>query len=95
MNRQTLSLKETVLGREHPSTLTTMSNLALVLDSQGKYEAAEAMNRQTLSLKETVLGREHPSTLRSVYYLAYLLASRHRYDESFVLYERACAAYST
>jgi hypothetical protein len=53
------------------------------------------MNRQTLSLKETVLGREHPSTLRSVYYLAYLLASRHRYDESFVLYERACAAYST
>jgi hypothetical protein len=29
----------------------------------------------------------------SVYCLAYLLASRHRYDESFVLYERASAAY--
>jgi hypothetical protein len=45
-----------VLGREHLSTLATMSNLAGVLDSQGKYEATEAMNRQTLALQETVLG---------------------------------------
>jgi hypothetical protein len=70
-----------------------MSNLALVLDRQGKYEEAEAMNRQTLALKETVLGHEHPDTLMSVYCLAYFLASRHCYAESFVLYERACAAY--
>jgi hypothetical protein len=84
-----------VLGREHPSTLTTMSNLAGVLDRQGKYETAEAMNRQTLALKETVLGREHPSTLISVYCLAHLLANRHHYDESLVLYRRACAAYPT
>jgi hypothetical protein len=41
-----------------------MSNLALVLGRQGKYEDAEAMNRQTLALSETVLGREHPETLR-------------------------------
>ncbi|KAF2819856.1 kinesin light chain 1 [Ophiobolus disseminans] len=95
MNRQTLALEETVLGREHPSTLATMSNLALVLDSQGKYEAAEAMNRQTLALKETVLGHEHPETLMSVYCLAHLLANRHHYHESLVLYERACAAYPT
>ena len=53
------------------------------------------MNRQTLALKETVLGREHPETLLSVYCLAHLLASRHRYDESFILYDRACAAYPT
>jgi hypothetical protein len=45
MNRQTLGLYQTVLGREHPSTLTSMSNLAGVLDRQGKYEEAEAMNR--------------------------------------------------
>tara|TARA_R110002003_G_scaffold2519_7_gene24414 strand:+ start:4162 stop:4356 length:195 start_codon:yes stop_codon:yes gene_type:complete len=31
MNRQTLALKETVLGHEHPSTLATMNNLAGVL----------------------------------------------------------------
>ncbi|KAI0172216.1 hypothetical protein GGR52DRAFT_549465 [Hypoxylon sp. FL1284] len=42
-----------------------MNNIALVLDSQGKYEEAEQMHRQTLELKERVLGGEHPSTIRS------------------------------
>jgi hypothetical protein len=37
--------RERSLGKEHPSTLTSMSNLAGVLDRQGKYEEAESMNR--------------------------------------------------
>jgi hypothetical protein len=37
---------ETVLGKEHPDTLTIMSNLANVLGDQGKYEEAEEMHRQ-------------------------------------------------
>jgi hypothetical protein len=93
MISQTLALSETVLGREHPSTLATMSNLAQVLDHQGKYEEAEAMNRQTLALKESVLGREHPSTLTSIHCLAHLLAQLRCYPESLALYERACAGY--
>jgi hypothetical protein len=45
MNRQTLVLKETVLGREHPELLASMSNLAGVLGRQGKHGEAEAMDR--------------------------------------------------
>jgi len=30
MHRQVPGLRETVLGKEHPSTLTSMNNLALV-----------------------------------------------------------------
>ncbi|KAI0815407.1 Tetratricopeptide repeat-domain-containing protein [Xylaria sp. FL0064] len=60
MHRQTLELREEVLGREHPSTLDSMNNLALVLNSQGKYNEAETIHRQTLELREEVLGREHP-----------------------------------
>jgi hypothetical protein len=41
MHRRALQLKEKVLVQEHPSTLRSMNNLALVLDSQGKYEEAE------------------------------------------------------
>jgi hypothetical protein len=41
MHQQALGLKETVLGEEHPSTLTSMNNLAGVLRDQGKYEQAE------------------------------------------------------
>jgi hypothetical protein len=54
-----------------------MSNLAVVLDNQGKYEEAESMNRQTLAWRDRVLGPEHPDTLTSVYCLAHLLANLH------------------
>jgi hypothetical protein len=64
MNRQTLARREKVLGVEHPHMLTSMSNLALVLYRQGKYEEAESMNRQTLARGEKVLGAEHPQSSR-------------------------------
>jgi tetratricopeptide (TPR) repeat protein len=71
----------------------SMSNLALVLESQGKYEEAEAMNRQTLALSETVLGHEHPDTLTSMNNLAHVLAKLCYYQECLALYERPCAGY--
>jgi tetratricopeptide (TPR) repeat protein len=60
MHQRALELKERVLGPEHPSTLTSMYNLAGVLRDQGKYEAAEEMHRRALELCERVLGPEHP-----------------------------------
>ena len=56
---------EKVFGREHPDTLASMNNLALVLRRQEKYEEAEQVYWRTLKLKEKVLGREHPSTIGS------------------------------
>ena len=38
-------LSEAVLGKEHPSTLMSMNNLAMVPRNQGKYEQAEEMLR--------------------------------------------------
>ncbi|KAH7123389.1 hypothetical protein B0J13DRAFT_531505 [Dactylonectria estremocensis] len=57
MNRRALEIRERVLGREHPDTLTSVHILALVLQDQGKHEEAEQMNRRTLDAKEKVLGR--------------------------------------
>ena len=51
---------EKLLGKEHPSTLGSMNNLALVLSKQGKYDEAEEMHRQALALRERMLGKEHP-----------------------------------
>ncbi|XTI89188.1 Tetratricopeptide repeat-domain-containing protein [Cenococcum geophilum] len=70
--RHTLELKEKVLGREHPDTLSSMSKLAVVFRNQGKYEEAEQVRRQALELKENVLGREHPDTPGSMYDLAFV-----------------------
>ena len=82
MYQQTAKLMETALGREHPNTLQSMNNLAVVLDIQGKYEEAKQMHQQTLKLMETVLGREHPNTLVSMGNLALALGSQGKYPEA-------------
>ncbi|KAK4220997.1 Tetratricopeptide repeat-domain-containing protein [Podospora fimiseda] len=82
MHRQALQLREKVLCKEHPSTLTSMNNLALVLGSQGKYEEAEKMHRQALQLFEKVLGKKHSSTLSSMRNLAGVLNDQGKYKEA-------------
>jgi tetratricopeptide (TPR) repeat protein len=93
INRQTLAQREKVLGREHPSTLASMNNLAQVLGRQGKYKEAEAMNRQTLAQREQVLGREHPDTLASMSNLAFVLDSQGKYEEAEVMSRKTLALY--
>ncbi|OCL04340.1 hypothetical protein AOQ84DRAFT_277133, partial [Glonium stellatum] len=55
-------------------------DLALVLESQGKYEAAEEMHRRALNGYKKVLGKEHPGTLTSVNNLASVLGSQGKYE---------------
>jgi len=50
-----------------------MSNLASVLQDQGKYEEAEQMNRRALEGREKALGKENSDTLTSVNNLALVL----------------------
>ncbi len=66
MHRQAFELREKVLGREHPDTLTSMDNLAWTLRSLGRYDKAEQMHRQAFELREKVLGPKHPHTLASM-----------------------------
>ncbi|RYP45025.1 hypothetical protein DL770_011441 [Monosporascus sp. CRB-9-2] len=68
-----------------------MSNLALVLDSQGKYDEAEQMHRQALALSQAVLGREHPDTLKSMRNLALVLHSQGKYVEAEQMHRQAMA----
>ncbi|KAF2830797.1 hypothetical protein CC86DRAFT_443678 [Ophiobolus disseminans] len=66
MHRQTLARKEKVLGHEHPSMLTSMNNLAGVLDRQGnttrRYNVSLALYKRACAGYKTVLGRDHPTT---------------------------------
>ncbi|KAH8727392.1 P-loop containing nucleoside triphosphate hydrolase protein [Phaeosphaeriaceae sp. PMI808] len=93
MGRGALEAREAALGAEHPSTLTSVSNLGLVLEKQGKYEEAEAMHRRDLEGSEKVLGRDHPDTLTSAYYLAYLFHQRQQYVSASELYQIAYNGY--
>jgi hypothetical protein len=77
-----LRLRETVLGKEHPSTLTNMNNLATVLRYPGEYVEAEEIHRQALGLRERVLGKEHPSTLASMNNLVTVLSDQGKHEHA-------------
>ncbi|KAF2187411.1 kinesin light chain 1 [Zopfia rhizophila CBS 207.26] len=90
-HRQAWSLREVLFGREHPDTLTSVSNLGLVLERQGRYEEAEEMHRRALEGYEKVLGREHPNTLTSGSNLGSVLGRQGRYEEAEEMHRRALA----
>lgn len=62
LNLQTLEIRRRVLGPEHPDTLMSINNLAVVYFDEGKYAQAEALFSQTLEIMRRVLGPEHPAT---------------------------------
>ncbi|KAL8646144.1 MAG: hypothetical protein Q9210_006299, partial [Variospora velana] len=93
MNQRALDGSERVLGKEHPDTLTSVSNLASVLQDQGKYEEAEQMSRRALDGREKVLGTEHPDTLTSVNNLGNLCTNQGKMAEAEVMYIRALKGY--
>ncbi|CAG7947031.1 unnamed protein product [Penicillium salamii] len=88
MHRRALEAREKVLGREHPSTLTSVSNLGLVLDSQRKYDEAESMHRWALEAREKMLGHEHADTPTSVSKLGLVLSNQGKYEEAEAMYRR-------
>ncbi|KAF2727510.1 hypothetical protein EJ04DRAFT_538910 [Polyplosphaeria fusca] len=55
-----------VLGDEHPSTLTSMNNLAFTLQSQGLYSKAIPLLEECCRLRQHVLGPDHPHTRSSL-----------------------------
>ena len=89
------SKTEKMLGKEHPSTLTSINNLALVLRSQGRYEEAERIHRRALALRERVLGKEHPDTLTSINNLATILSSQGKYETAEEMHRQALALMET
>ena len=65
LQRETLDIRRRVLGPEHPDTLASVHNLAIVLYDEGRYTEAERLDRETLDIRRGVLGPEHPDTLAS------------------------------
>jgi len=77
-----MGMRKTVLGEEHPYTLRSVSNLALVLQYQGKYEEVEMINQRALDGIEKVLGEEHRDALKRFNNLASALQRQDKYEEA-------------
>ena len=71
-----------MLGEEHPATLTSINNLALLASYQGKYAEAEAQFVQLLETMRRVLGDEHLETMISEGNLGIVYYRQGRYAEA-------------
>ncbi|KAH0555739.1 hypothetical protein GP486_006316 [Trichoglossum hirsutum] len=80
MGRRALFEKGEALGKDHPLTLTSVNNLALVLRERGRCELAEEMAQQALAGYKKAFGNDHPYTLTCVNNVAHLLLRQGKYD---------------
>ncbi|NES84881.1 MAG: tetratricopeptide repeat protein, partial [Moorea sp. SIO2B7] len=88
---QALALSKKLLGENHPHVATSLNNLALLYERQGKYGEAEPLYRQALALSKKLLGEDHPDVATSLNNLAALYKSQGRYAQAEPLYRQALA----
>jgi len=74
--------RKKVLGAEHPSTLTSINNLASTYGDQGRWKEAEELDVQVMETRKRVLGEEHPDTLTSMSNLALTFWNQGRWKEA-------------
>ena len=67
---ETLALRKSKLGPDHPDTLISMNNLATGYRAAGKLDKALPLFEETLALRKSRLGPDHPDTLFSMDNLA-------------------------
>jgi tetratricopeptide (TPR) repeat protein len=77
-----LQSEKEVLGPEHPSTLTSMANLASTYRNQGRWKEAEDLEVQVIETRKRVLGQEHPFTLTDMANLALTYWNQGRWKEA-------------
>ncbi|MEC4807077.1 MAG: CHAT domain-containing tetratricopeptide repeat protein [Jaaginema sp. PMC 1079.18] len=87
--RQALTIREQILGSNHPDVATSLNNLAGLFYSMGNFSAAEPLYQRALGIYEQVLGSDHPDIATSLNNLALLYADMGNYREAEPLYQRA------
>jgi serine/threonine protein kinase/tetratricopeptide (TPR) repeat protein len=76
---RSVQLRTTKLGADHPHTLNSKNNLALLYEDQGQYARAEPLYKEVLEISTAKLGADHPHTLTSKSNLAMLYKAQRQY----------------
>ena len=69
MYEKALAGQTRALGPDHPSTLDTLENIALVLETQGKLKEAILIEEKVVVGLNKMLGAEHPDSVRAKKFL--------------------------
>jgi eukaryotic-like serine/threonine-protein kinase len=79
---RTVQIRSRTLGASSPATLTSMYDLAAVLNDESRYREAETMSRETMDTRRRVLGPTHLDSLHSTNQLATILQNAGRYADA-------------
>ncbi|KAL7900031.1 hypothetical protein HDV63DRAFT_370169 [Trichoderma sp. SZMC 28014] len=82
LTTQAIQIQKTVMGEEHPDTLTTMLHLAATYGEQGRSEEAEDLVVHVREISTAVLGEEYPTTLECMAHLATIYKRQGRLKEA-------------
>jgi hypothetical protein len=89
--RQSMLIKQSTLGNEHPATLASMCNLAIILWQTGDLLAARKLQETAQEICSRVFGEEHPDTLTAINNLAVMLRKIGDLPGARALHERVLA----
>jgi serine/threonine protein kinase/lipopolysaccharide biosynthesis regulator YciM len=74
--------REALLGADHPDTLASKNELALLYHRQGKYDRAEPLLQQVLQASTALFGADHSDTQASKNNLALLYQAQGKYEKA-------------
>src|SRR5437867_7401181 len=86
-----LSIKETVLGPDHPEVAKSLMNLGILVRKEGDFGEAQRLLERSLEIREKTLGPRDPETAASLDEIADVLQTTGKYERARGLYERALA----
>lgn len=88
VHEQALSVRRRILGNEHPDTLTSMGNYALLLHLRGRVSEARKIFTEVLLMRSRTLGTDHPATTLAMSYLGMALRECGRLAAAKEMHER-------
>jgi tetratricopeptide (TPR) repeat protein len=89
--QKALAIREKVLGEEHPDTVATYNNIALVYSCQENYAKAMEWLQKALAIREKIRGKEHPLTAATYNNIADVYSRQGDYAKGLELYQKALA----
>src|SRR5262249_51487929 len=95
LSRGALAMREMPLPAGHPDISTSLNNLAVLYQEQGRLAEAEPLYKRALAMRETALPAGHPNIATSLNNLAFLYQAQGRLSEAEPLYKRALAMRET
>ena len=89
--QRVLAKREQQLGPDHPDTLKTRHNLAMIYRQIGRHQEAETLFNEVLAKREQKLGPDHPDTLTARHNLAVLYRDMGRHQKAETLFNEVLA----